>query len=221
MPPHHQHRVSVVGSSVQPDLHARGDEAGAKVRPASLRPAVFLDRDGVLNAESTEFIKSPSELKIFPCAGSAIARLNRAGYAVVVVSNQSGVARGLFSWEDLAAMERKLRRSIARAGGRIDAFYYCPHLPGTGCDCRKPAPGMILRASQDLGLDLSRSFMIGDRAHDIEAGAAAGCATILVLTGFASCAILGEYAALPGAVCADLAGAADAILSGRLAPRER
>ncbi len=182
----------------------------------SLRAAVFLDRDGVLNAESAQFVKHPKELTIFPFVGPAIARLNAAGYAVVVVSNQSGIARGLFSVADLAAMERKIRRNVARSGGRIEAFYYCPHFPDEGCSCRKPAPGMILKAASDLRLDLGRSIMIGDRPHDIEAGAAAGCRTVLVLTGLASCVALQDFRVLPGAVSTNLASAADCIIAGHV-----
>ncbi|MGC8667491.1 MAG: D-glycero-beta-D-manno-heptose 1,7-bisphosphate 7-phosphatase [Chthonomonadales bacterium] len=195
----------------------RLEKASGSAETLALRPAVFLDRDGVLNAERSDFIKCPAELKIFPFVGRSIARLNQAGYAVVVVSNQSGLARGLFSTEDLAAMERKLRRNVDRAGGHIEGFYYCPHLPQAGCQCRKPAPGMLLQAARELRLDLARSFMIGDRPHDIQAGAEAGCRTVLVLTGRTSCADLKEFGVLPGAVCTTLASAVEGILAGPFA----
>src|SRR5947208_471020 len=115
---------------------------------AETRPAVFLDRDGVLNYNRTDHIKRPEEYLPIPGAAEAVARLKRTGWAVVVVSNQSGLARGLFGEEALAAIMTKMQSVLAAAGGGADAVYYCPHAPEAGCDCRKPAPGLLLRAQR-------------------------------------------------------------------------
>ena len=149
---------------------------------ASLRPAVFLDRDGVLNRERG-FVRSADELEVLDGVPEALERLAELGMARVVVTNQSGVARGLFSESDLAAIHDKLR-----AHCNVDAIYYCPHHPEEGqaryrcdCDCRKPRPGMLLQAAQELGIDLDASWLVGDAPRDLEAGALAGCRTIGVL----------------------------------------
>lgn len=120
-----------------------------------------------------------------------MARLNRAGWAVVVVTNQSGVARGRFTEADVAAVHAHLAELLAGYGARIDAFHYCPHHPEADrveyrrpCECRKPRPGLLLQAAAGLGLDLAASWMIGDRVSDLEAGAAAGCRTVLVRSGY-------------------------------------
>lgn len=147
------------------------------------RPAVFLDRDGVLNYNRPDHIKTPEEYLPVPGAAEAVARLKRDGWVVIVVSNQSGLARGLFSEEALAAIMAKMQAVLAAAGGTVDAVYYCPHAPGSGCDCRKPAPGLLLRAAREHGLDLGRSYFVGDKASDIECGRAAGLRTVLVETG--------------------------------------
>jgi len=150
--------------------------------------AVFLDRDGVI-CEDVHYIKTPSQLKLLPRVGSAINLLNDIGFKVVVVSNQSGVARGYLTEEDVKKVNQKM---INELGGscHIDAIYYCPHHPEIGsktykkeCDCRKPNPGMLKVAAQDLNLDLKHSFMIGDKMDDILTGYRAGCETIIVLTG--------------------------------------
>jgi len=147
------------------------------------RPAVFLDRDGVLNYNRTDHIKTPEEYLPIPGAAEAVARLKRHGWVVVVVSNQSGLARGLFSQEALAAIMAKMQAVLAAAGGGADAVYYCPHAPEAGCDCRKPAPGLLLQAAREHALDLGRSYFVGDKASDIECGRAAGLRTVLVETG--------------------------------------
>jgi D-glycero-D-manno-heptose 1,7-bisphosphate phosphatase len=150
------------------------------------RCALFLDRDGVL-IEEAPYISSPEQVRLLPGVGEAVARVNRAGVPVIVVTNQSGIARGLFTEADLHAIHRRLDELLARWGAHIDRYYYCPHHPEMGppeyrraCTCRKPAPGMLLQAAQDFGLDLTKSFLVGDRLTDAQAGMAAGCRTILL-----------------------------------------
>jgi histidinol-phosphate phosphatase family protein len=147
------------------------------------RPAIFLDRDGVLNYNRPDHIKTPGEYVPIPGAAEAVARLKQGGWVVVVVSNQSGLARGLFDQEALAAIMAKMQSVLRAAGGSADAVYYCPHAPAAGCDCRKPAPGLLLRAAWEHGLDLERSYLVGDKACDIECGRAGGLRTVLVETG--------------------------------------
>jgi D-glycero-D-manno-heptose 1,7-bisphosphate phosphatase len=154
------------------------------------RPAVFLDRDGVLIADD-HYVGSPDRVRMLPGSAEAVAALNRAGWAVVVVTNQAGVAKGYFSAADVEAVHAFVAGQLAGAGAHVDAFYYCPHHPeGTAgayrvrCECRKPEPGMLRAAAADLGLDPARSWMVGDRESDLAAGAAAGCRTVLVRTGY-------------------------------------
>ena len=144
---------------------------------------VILDRDGVINLDSDEFIKSP--LEWLPIAGSleAIALLNRHGYKVVVITNQSGLARGLFDSTALEAIHNKMLRMTAAAGGNIEAIYFCPHGPDCGCDCRKPKPGLFKTFAQDKHVDLKNLYSIGDSLRDIEASLAVSARPILVKTG--------------------------------------
>ena len=151
------------------------------------RAAVFLDRDGTL-IEERGYLQRLQHLSIFPWTGDAVRLLNRAGYAVVVISNQSGIARGLFDETFVQEVHREIDRRIAPA--TIDAYFYCPHLTDApvaqyqaACDCRKPKPGLVVRACRELDLDPSRSFMVGDRLLDVECGRAAGVQPILVRTG--------------------------------------
>lgn len=153
------------------------------------RAAVFLDRDGVI-IEDVHHLSRLDQVKLVPGAGRAIRRLNEAGVPVVVVTNQSGVARGLFPESFIAEAHARLAELLAGDGACIDRFYYCPHHPDKGiepyrvaCDCRKPHPGMLLAAARDLGLILDRSWIVGDKLSDLKAGAAVGCRTILVRTG--------------------------------------
>lgn len=147
------------------------------------RRAVFLDRDGVLNYNRSDHIKAPEELVPIPGAAAAVAALKRTGWAVVVVSNQSGLGRGLFDAAALEQITAKLCAGLETAGGGVDAIYYCPHAPGAGCDCRKPRPGLVFRAAREHGLDLARSYIVGDKSSDLECGRAAGLRTVLVETG--------------------------------------
>jgi len=144
---------------------------------------VILDRDGVINEDSDDFIKSPAEWK--PIRGSlvAIARLHRAGWRVVVATNQSGIARNLLDLDTLARIHETMQRQVSDAGGMIDAVFFCPHGPNDHCDCRKPAPGMLNDIARRLHTELTGVPAIGDSLRDIQAATAAGASPILVRTG--------------------------------------
>ncbi len=144
---------------------------------------VIIDRDGTINAESADFIKSPEEWMPLPGALEAIARLNHAGWHVVVASNQSGLGRGLFDVASLNAMHAKMYKMLAAVGGRIDAVFYCPHTPDDKCHCRKPKPGLFEQIGERYGIDLTGVAVVGDALRDVVAGASAGCEPHLVLTG--------------------------------------
>jgi D-glycero-D-manno-heptose 1,7-bisphosphate phosphatase len=173
---------------------------------------VLLDRDGVINHDSVEYVKRPEEF--VPIEGSieAIARLHRAGFRVAVCTNQAGVARGYFDLGDLAAIHRKLADLLAVQGAKLVGLYHCPHGPADGCCCRKPHPGMLLAAMRDHGRAGEDTVFIGDSARDLEAAEAAGCLPILVRTGNgARLADAGEHRA--AMVFRNLAEAADWLLS--------
>jgi D-glycero-D-manno-heptose 1,7-bisphosphate phosphatase len=187
------------------------------------RRAVFLDRDGTINVEK-DYLFRPEEFEFIPGAPEAIARLNQAGFLVVVVTNQSGVARGYFGEADVRRLHDFLQRKLADHGAVVDAFYLCPHHPEHGvgpyrvaCDCRKGHPGMLLRAAVEHRIDLRRSFMVGDKLADVEAGNRAGCRSLLVLSGYGP-----EDAKKlqPGeaVVVADLSAAVDEILRSEETP---
>jgi D-glycero-D-manno-heptose 1,7-bisphosphate phosphatase len=144
---------------------------------------VILDRDGVINRDSDHFIKNPEEWKPIPGSLEAIARLNHAGYRVVVASNQSGIGRGLFDMGALNAINDKMYRALAQVGGRIDSLFYCPHAAEADCNCRKPKPGMFLDIAQRFNVDLAGVPSVGDSLRDLQAAAAAGAQPMLVLTG--------------------------------------
>ncbi|AOU99817.1 D-glycero-beta-D-manno-heptose-1,7-bisphosphate 7-phosphatase [Acidihalobacter yilgarnensis] len=144
---------------------------------------IILDRDGVINEDSDDYIKSPDEWRPIPGSLEAIARLNEAGYQVVVATNQSGIGRGLFDVETLAAMHEKMHRLLAAYGGHIDAVFFCPHAPGQRCGCRKPAPGLFAEIAQRFGVDLGGVPAVGDSLRDIEVAQAVGAQPMLVRTG--------------------------------------
>ena len=144
---------------------------------------VILDRDGVINFDSDQYIKSPAEWKPIPGSPEAIARLNQAGYRVVVATNQSGVGRSMFDMDTLNAIHDKMHKTVAAVGGRIDAVFYCPHAADAGCACRKPQPGMFERIAACYNTDLSGVPAIGDSLRDLQAAAATGARPMLVLTG--------------------------------------
>jgi len=154
------------------------------------RPAVFLDRDGCL-IEEMGYLNHPSRVRILSRTAAAVMRLNAAGIPAIMATNQAGIARGYFSAETLDEVNAEVERQLAESGARLDALYVCVHHPTAGdppyrlaCDCRKPKPGLLWRAAQEMGLDLSRSVMVGDKPSDVEAGQAAGASGVLVLTGY-------------------------------------
>jgi len=154
------------------------------------KPAVFLDRDGTIN-EQMGYINHTCRFKLLPGAAEAIRKLNDAGIPVVVVSNQSGLARGYFPEELLTAVHDKMNKQLAETGAHVDGIYYCPHHPEAkeeryraDCSCRKPKPGLVLQASEEMGLDPKRSYLVGDRWSDIKTAANCGATSILVRTGY-------------------------------------
>jgi D-glycero-D-manno-heptose 1,7-bisphosphate phosphatase len=149
-----------------------------------MRKLIILDRDGVINEDSDHYIKSPEEWTPIPGSLQAIARLNRAGYEVVVATNQSGLGRGLFSYDTLHAIHNKMHTQLAAAGGHVSAVFFCPHTPDDHCQCRKPRTGMFQEIAARHGRErLDGVPIIGDSLHDLEAGIALGCEPWLVLSG--------------------------------------
>ena len=148
-----------------------------------MKRAVFFDRDGTLN-EEREYLASPEGLTMLGGAVDAVKIVNKAALMAVVITNQSGVGRGYFGRGDVEAVNGRLRALVGEGGGRIDGVYYCPHRPDEGCECRKPATGLIRQASGDLGIDPTRSYVVGDKVADIEMAWACGAKGVLVLTGY-------------------------------------
>lgn len=148
-----------------------------------MTPWVILDRDGVINADSSDFIKSLAEWQPLPGSIPAIARLCRAGFRVAIATNQSGVGRGVIAPDALAAIHRELERQVAAAGGEIAGIFHCPHVPDDQCDCRKPKPGLYHRIAAQFAIRLDGVAAVGDSLRDLEAALAAGCRPILVRTG--------------------------------------
>ena len=144
---------------------------------------VILDRDGTINYDSDQYIKSPAEWKPIPGSLEGIARLTQADWRVVVATNQSGLARGLFDMATLNAIHAEMNRAVNQLGGRIDAIFFCPHAADAGCGCRKPAPGLLLEIGARLDIDLKGVPMVGDALRDMQAAAGVGCKPYLVLTG--------------------------------------
>ncbi len=146
---------------------------------SSSKRAVFLDRDGVI-CYDVHYMSSPDQFRLMPGVGEGIRKLNEAGFLVIVVTNQSGLRRGLITEENLKKIHERMIRELSSYGARIDDIYVCPCLPEEDCDCRKPKPGMILEAAKKHNIELSSSYMIGDKQIDADAGKAAGCKTILI-----------------------------------------
>ena len=152
--------------------------------------AVFIDRDGTIN-EDIGYVSKPQDLIVYPWAAEAIRLVNESGMKAIVITNQSGIARGLYTEETLQDIHGRLRDELARDGAQLDGIYYCPHHPGIGddryrqfCECRKPHPGMLLQAAREHNVDLSRSFVIGDKSSDMKLATNAGAKGVLVLTGY-------------------------------------
>jgi len=176
---------------------------------------VFLDRDGVINADSSDYIKSWAEFHFIPGSLDAIVRLTRNGCSVIVITNQSAINRGMIPMPDLENIHRRMHQAVLDRGGRITDLFFCPHRPDERCDCRKPKPGLILTARERYGIDLVHAVMVGDSVKDILAGKAAGCGqTVLVETGNGTTAIqsLKETGRMPDHVAANLDRAAGWIL---------
>jgi D-glycero-D-manno-heptose 1,7-bisphosphate phosphatase len=150
----------------------------------TLQPALFLDRDGVINENRANYVRSWADVELYPQALRALALVRDLPYKIIVVTNQSAVGRGIISLAEAEAINAGIVNAVTQYGGRIDAAYLCPHAPADNCDCRKPRPGLLLRAAREHGIDIGRSLMIGDALTDLAAGQAAGVAqTILLRTG--------------------------------------
>jgi len=177
-------------------------------------PTVFLDRDGTINRE-VHHLSDPDQLELLPGAAEGLRALCEAGCALVVVSNQSPIGRGMFTEDRLREINARLAAMLTAEGVKIDRWYWCPHAPWEGCACRKPAPGMFLRARDEMGIILERSWVVGDRLGDLKAGRQVGARAILVATGYGP----EEYALPEHTACVDyfvptLREAADVILGG-------
>ena len=186
-------------------------EAVAQTRAVKL---LVLDRDGVINRDSDQFIKSPDEWRPIPGSLEAIARLNHAGFRVVVATNQSGIGRGLFDMATLNRIHEKMHRALALAGGRIDAVFYCPHTADSDCVCRKPKSGMLREIGLRFGVELTGVPCIGDSVRDLEAAEAVGAQPMLVLTGKGEKTLRAGNFPKNTVIFPDLAFAASALLAG-------
>jgi D-glycero-D-manno-heptose 1,7-bisphosphate phosphatase len=172
-----------------------------------------LDRDGVLIENRSTYVRSVADMTVLPSTGRAMRRLGQTDLAIVMITNQSAIGRGLTSRAEVDRVNAALSHEIALEGGRLDACYVCPHVPRDRCGCRKPAPGLLRAAAKDMALDLDGSFLVGDASSDIEAAAAVGVQGILVLTGRGSSQRMGMAGQLRCLVANDLVGAVDLILA--------
>lgn len=187
---------------------------------SALRRAVFLDRDGTINVEK-DYLYRVEDFEFIPGAPEAIRLLKAAGFLVIVVTNQAGVARGYYDEQAVVLLHAHLQELLVEHNATVDGYYLCPHHPTEGlgayrvaCDCRKGAPGMLLQAAREHGINLADSFMVGDKVADIEAGVAAGCRSILVRTGYGAKDESKVVTKFPGTpICPDLAAAVAYILA--------
>jgi D-glycero-D-manno-heptose 1,7-bisphosphate phosphatase len=186
-------------------------ESAPHTRQAKL---IILDRDGVINYDSEQFIKSPDEWRAIPGSLEAISRLNHAGFRVVVSTNQSGLGRGLFDMATLIAINEKMYKSLAQVGGRIDAIFYCPHTADSACECRKPKPGMFIEIGNRFGVDLTGVPCVGDSVRDLQAAAAVDAQPILVLSGKGEKTLRDGVFPANTIIFPDLAFVATALLAG-------
>lgn len=201
-------------SSCHPVVFRLGPRPFSDAPPTHMK-LIILDRDGTINEDRDDYVKSADEWEPLPGALAAIARLNHAGWRVAVASNQSGVGRGLFDMAALNAMHRKMHKLLAAQGGRIDAVFFCPHVPADNCGCRKPLAGLFEQIAQRFGVELKGVPVVGDTVRDLQAGVAMGCQPHLVHTG--KSANLRADDDLPGLPAgtrkhADLAACADFLL---------
>lgn len=174
----------------QPEIAKHNSNNPQSTTNSQSSPAIFIDRDGTVN-EDFGYISNPGDLIIYPWVAEAVRLINEAHLKAIVVTNQSGVARGIYTEEDLGLIHARMISELEKQGARIDGVYYCPHHPDYGderyrqdCECRKPRPGMLHAAARELEVDLAHSFVIGDKASDIKLAAAAGAQGVLVLTGY-------------------------------------
>src|SRR5579883_747556 len=179
--------------------------------------SIFLDRDGVINRNRPrgEYVKVWEEFEFLPGACHAIAQLTKAGFRLLVITNQACIGKGIVSWEAVEEIHARMIQEIARAGGEIEAVLSCPHLASAGCDCRKPAPGLLRRAEREYGEDLKQAVLVGDSVTDIQAAAAVGMPAIMVFSGLGQLADL-RSVSLPCEVALDLAHAAQLILNSEI-----
>jgi len=182
------------------------------------KPAIFLDRDGTVS-EEVGYMYHAGLYRLYPWTGEAIRKINESGMKAILTTNQSGIERGYFKESTVHEVHQVLQMELKESKARIDAIYYCPHVAETNCDCRKPKPGMLLRAARELEIDLNRSYMIGDRYIDVRTAHAAGVRSILVCSGDGA-EEMAKYAGLPGPqphyVADNLLRAVEAIISGQV-----
>ena len=169
---------------------------------------VFLDRDGTM-AKDVHYCRRPEDFELFSKTAKAVRLLNEHGFKVIVITNQSGIARGYFTEETLAEIHEKMKGELAKEGAWVDGIYYCPHHPDDKCDCRKPKPKLVFQAAGDSDINLEQSFVVGDLWMDIDLGKAVGCKTILVTN---SISTVGSEMTKPDAIVSDLLEAAQVIL---------
>jgi len=178
---------------------------------AGSRRAVFLDRDDTL-CKDVPYCRRPEDLHLLPGAGEAVSRLNKAGFAVVIITNQSGIGRGWLTEDTLKSIHEKMKRDLASFGATVDGIYHCPHRPDEGCECRKPKPTMVAKAVREMGLDPGGSYTVGDRLMDVQLGKSSGTRAILVRS-HTPAEELADAERLADHVSPDLAAAVDWILS--------
>jgi D-glycero-D-manno-heptose 1,7-bisphosphate phosphatase len=188
--------------------------ASEAVAPTRSVKLIILDRDGVINHDSAQFIKSPDEWRPIPGSLEAIARLNHAGFRIVVATNQSGIGRGLFDMATLIAINDKMHKALAHLGGRIDALFYCPHTADSACECRKPKPGMFTEIGNRFGVDMTGVPCVGDSVRDLQAAAAVEAQPILVLSGKGEKTLRDGVFPANTIIFPDLAFVATALLAG-------
>ncbi len=207
--------VEMVHAAAMRQLRTGSFTALSTARSDSKAPVVYLDRDGTLNFDPG-YLNQPEQLRLLPGAGQAVARLNRAGFKTVVLSNQSGLARGLITQDQLEAIHQRLRELLAKDGARLDGIFVCPHHPDEGCACRKPAPGLVHRAQRELGVSHDHAIVIGDKASDVELARNVGALAVFVRSGNVpeeEQARMAERGLAPDYVARDLTGAVRWILA--------
>jgi histidinol-phosphate phosphatase family protein len=179
-------------------------------QPLINRPVVFLDRDGTLIVEK-HYLHDPLQVELLPQTIAGLKKLQNADFRFIVITNQSGIGRGLFTLDAVFEVHNHIDQLLAKHGLKITAYYICPHLPDDGCDCRKPKPMLALRAADEFSINIARSFMIGDKACDIDLGHNMGATTILVKTGY-GIEELRQNTCSPHFICDNLDDAAEAII---------